>query len=50
MTATLTDGARRLAAELERLFAGDAESAKLLNDAQQRLTAAAEQLWTGLHP
>ena len=50
MTGTVTDRARRLAAELERLFAGDAESAKRLNDAHQRLTAANEQLWTGPHP
>jgi hypothetical protein len=42
--------ARQLAAELERLFAGDAEIAKRLNDAHGRLTAANERLWSGLHP
>ena len=50
MTGTLTDRARRLAAELERLFPGDVESAKRLNDAHQRFTAANEELGTGLHP
>jgi hypothetical protein len=50
MTGTVTDRARRLAVELERLCAGDAESARRLNDAHQRLLAANEQLWTGLHP
>lgn len=46
MTGAVTDRACRL----ERLFVGDAESAKRLNDAHQRLAAANEQLWTGLHP
>jgi hypothetical protein len=42
--------ARELATELERLFAGDSEIAKRLNDAHHRLAAANDRLWSGLHP
>jgi hypothetical protein len=50
MTRVISDRARELAADLERLFAGDAELAQRLNDAHGRLLAANERLWTGLAP
>ena len=43
-------GARELAARLAALFAGDCEIVVRLNDAQRRLAAANERLWSGLAP
>jgi hypothetical protein len=42
--------ARTLADELARLFEADVVLAERLNDAHQRLLAANDRLWTGLHP
>jgi hypothetical protein len=42
--------ARELAAQLSVLFERDVEIVKRLNDAQQRLFQANEQLWSGLSP
>jgi hypothetical protein len=50
MTGTITDAARGLAAQLARRFAGDAELATRLADAQARLMRANDRLWWGLHP
>jgi hypothetical protein len=41
---------RRLATELQRLFAQDAELAEQLNDAHRRLLNANDQPWSRLHP
>lgn len=43
-------GARGLAARLAALFAADCEVVVRLNDAQRRLAAANERLWSGLAP
>lgn len=43
-------GARELAARLSALFHADVELAERLNDAQRRLRAANEWLWSGLAP
>jgi hypothetical protein len=50
MNGVITDVARKLAAELEHQFGRDAELAKRLGDAQDRLMRANERLWWGLHP
>jgi hypothetical protein len=50
MSRAVPEQARRLAAELERRFARDAELATELNDAQRRLQRANDRLWRGLHP
>lgn len=42
--------ARALAGRLAALFAADCEIAARLNDAQRRLRAANERLWSGLAP
>lgn len=42
--------ARKLASQLDGLFAHDAALAERLNAAQQRLHAANDRLWRGLHP
>jgi hypothetical protein len=42
--------ARALAARLASLFERDVEIVKRLNDAQRRLLAANERLWSGLAP
>ena len=43
-------GARALAARLAALFEADCEIVARLNDAQRRLAAASERLWSGLAP
>jgi hypothetical protein len=50
MSDAVPEHVRELAGEPERLFARDAEIAVRLNDAQSRLTAANDRLWSGLHP
>lgn len=50
MNQPVPDRARTLAAQLDALFAQDAALARRLNTAQQRLQAANDQLWWGLHP
>ena len=50
MSRAVPEQARRLAAELERRIARDAELATQLNDAQRRLRDANDRLWSGLHP
>jgi hypothetical protein len=50
MKRPVSDRARRLATELERLFAHDAQLAEQLNDAHRRLRDANDRLWSGLHP
>ena len=42
--------ARTLAGRLDALFAQDAALVRQLNQAQQRLQAANDRLWWGLHP
>jgi hypothetical protein len=46
----IPDRARQLAAELERPFAQDADSAWRLDDAHERTRRANDWLWWGLHP
>jgi hypothetical protein len=41
--------ARQLAGELERRFAQDADLARELKDAHERLRRANDRLWSGLH-
>jgi hypothetical protein len=50
MAGTITDAARELAAELERQIGRDADIAKRLTCAQDRLMRANERPWWGLHP
>jgi hypothetical protein len=50
MTGEVSDAARTLAAQLERQFGRDAELAKRLACAQERLMRANDRLWWGLHP
>jgi hypothetical protein len=50
MKRSVSDRARRLAAELQRLFARDAELAEQLNDPHRRLLNANDRLRSGLHP
>ena len=50
MSRVISDLARELAAQLEHRFSEDAELAKRLCDAQQRLERANDQLWSGIHP
>ncbi len=50
MMLAVSDRARLLAAELERVFAQDAALAHKLNDAHRRLLDANDRLWSGLHP
>jgi len=50
MTGTVPPGARRIAAQLADAFDRDQQLAVALNEAQQRLQAANEKLWRGLHP
>jgi hypothetical protein len=50
MKRTVSDRARQLATELQRLFATDTELAEQLNDAHRRLLDANDRLWSGLHP
>ena len=50
MTGVISHRARALAAQLEREFARDAELAKGLCDAQERLAHANDRLWWGIHP
>jgi hypothetical protein len=50
MTGTVTPAARRIAAQLADAFDRDQQLAVALNEAQQRLRAANEKLWRGLHP
>ncbi|HLH65999.1 MAG TPA: hypothetical protein VKV27_09865 [Solirubrobacteraceae bacterium] len=42
--------ARELAVRLSALFEADSRIARRLNDAQRRLQAANDRLWSGLHP
>jgi len=44
------DRARQLAHDLELRFAQDAELARRLNDAHDRLQRANDRLWCGIHP
>jgi len=50
MKRPVSDRARHLATELERLFAQDTELAEQLNDAHGRLRDANDRLSSGLHP
>ena len=50
MSRGVPEAARGLAAQLERQFARDAELAKRLAGAQERLSRANDRLWWGLHP
>jgi hypothetical protein len=50
MTGAVSDAARRLAAQLERHFGREAELARRLACAQERLIRANDRLWWGLHP
>ncbi len=50
MSRPVPDQARQLAAQLDQRFAQDAELARKLNDAHQRLQRANARLWSGLHP
>ncbi len=50
MTGTVTPAARQIAAQLSDAFERDQQLAVALNEAQQRLQAANEKLWRGLHP
>jgi hypothetical protein len=49
MKRSVSDRARQLATELQRLFALNTELAEQLNDAH-RLRDATDRLWLGLHP
>ena len=50
MTGTVTPAAQQIAAKVSRAFDRDQQLAVALNEAQQRLQAANEKLWRGLHP
>ena len=50
MTGTVTPAARHIAAQNADAFDPDQQLAVALNEAQQRLQAANERLWRGLHP
>jgi len=50
MTADVPEAARRLAGELADAFEQDRALAERLNDAQHRLQAANDRVWSGLHP
>jgi hypothetical protein len=50
MKRSVSDRARTLATELERLFDQDTELAHKLNDAHSRLRDENDRLWSGLHP
>jgi hypothetical protein len=50
MSGAISESARELAAQIEHRFAQDADLAKRLCDAQQRLAQANDRLWWGLHP
>jgi hypothetical protein len=50
MSGEISESARELAAQIEHRFAQDAELAKRLVDAQERLARANDRLWWGLHP
>jgi hypothetical protein len=49
MSHVVSEAARELAAQLEQRFTQDAELARRLADAQERLERANERLWWGLH-
>jgi hypothetical protein len=50
LTLAITDAAAKLAALLVQRFSEDAELAKRLAAAQERLMRANDRLWWGLHP
>jgi hypothetical protein len=50
MSLAITQTARELAAQLAQRFREDAELAKRLAAAQERLRRANDQLWWGVHP
>lgn len=50
MSGAVSDAARLLAAQIERQFVRDADLAKRLADAHDRLMRANDRLWWGLHP
>jgi hypothetical protein len=50
MRGVISEVVRDLAAQLEHRFGQDAELAKRLADAQERLARANDRLWWGLHP
>ena len=50
MKRSVSDRARQLASELQRLFAHDTDLAHKLNDAHRRLLDANNRLWSGMHP
>jgi hypothetical protein len=50
MKRSVSDRARQLASELQRLFARDTDVAHKLNDAHRRLLEANNRLWSGFHP
>jgi hypothetical protein len=50
MTGTVSPTARQFAAKVSRAFERDQQLTVALNEAQQRLQAANERLWRGLHP
>ena len=50
MSRAVPDLARRLAVQLDAVFAQDAAFARLLNAASKRLQSANDRLWWGLHP
>jgi hypothetical protein len=50
MTGTVTPAVQQIAAKVSRAFDRDQQLALALNEAQQRLQAANERLWRGLHP
>jgi hypothetical protein len=50
MSLPITEAARELAAQLAQRFSEDAELAKRLAAAQERLMRANDRLWWGLHP
>ena len=49
-TSRVSDVVRGLAEQLERRFGEDAELARRLRDAQERLRSANDRLWRGVHP
>ncbi|MGI8902192.1 MAG: hypothetical protein ACR2IP_00665 [Solirubrobacteraceae bacterium] len=50
MAAEVPDAARQMAGRLAEAFERDRGLAEQLNDCQDRLQAANDQLWSGLHP
>lgn len=50
MKRSVSDRARQLAAELQRLFDRDTDLGHKLNDAHRRLPDANNRLWSGIHP